>query len=214
MNNLLLFVINSLIIGVLSANNSNQCFDILNIIPISQIKSFHTMSFVETIKTNTPFSVFKCFLQESRIVNGEKSVTEKQLEIFQKCNEFNRSKFVPIGLRQLEELMELDLEKTLEHYLRGEITIGDRKNIEESIKYIADKMAQFVESSKEYKNYKDLLLRKIEELQTPRTKELLHNSNNEKRVITVASFSKSGQGSILKQFTSMFMFFWIILIFL
>lgn len=166
------------------------------------------MSFLETANTRVPADILSCYLQESLYEDNDvKSLTQNYFEIYKKCNEYIRnSPNEPIGRKHLSELMQLNIQSSLAHYMAGEIVTGNQENIKDSVKYISDKMAQFIEESKEFKDYKNIILQKLEEARNPKPsqnsfvpKKIQHNDNYENHfdhVVIASAFMKtSGQKS-------------------
>ncbi|KNC29423.1 hypothetical protein FF38_06579, partial [Lucilia cuprina] len=203
MKSLILLPILSLIMSVVTADDPQTCFHILEITPKSEIVKYSKMSFVETTNNALAADMFSCMLEKSRYNGGEKSNTEKSYDIYKKCIEFSKFTSTPIAIQQLNELIKLGLQPVYINYLRDGIKTYEIKHIKESLNYIAEKMEINIEKSLEFKNYKKFILKKLEEeeesvkvkyvgdVQGMRDQDAKEINNDEQNLFKVVAFSKN-----------------------
>ncbi|XP_037805740.1 uncharacterized protein LOC119599885 [Lucilia sericata] len=200
MKSLILLSILSRTLSMVLADDPQSCFHILETTPKSEIKKYSEMSFIETTNTALTADMFSCFLEKSRYNGGEKSNTEKSYDIYKKCIEYAKFTSTPIAIQQLNELIKLGLQPVYANYLRDGIKTYEIKHIEESLSYIADKMVISIEKSSEFKNYKKLILQKLEVEKRVKVEHVGYVqdakgiNNDEQNLVKVLAFSKnSGQ---------------------
>lgn len=117
------------------------------------------MNFQDTAYTHPATDILSCYLKESH--PGDKSITAQYFDIYKLCGDYkNRINFEPFGYHQLDELVSLGLPYNLEVYLHKKIETGNKNEIKQGLIYVQDIMGKDVELSKDYKEYKHIILMK------------------------------------------------------
>lgn len=98
--------------------------------------------------------ILSCYLDE--YYPEEKSETSQYFDVYKKCISYEKT--IKFGYGELDELVELGLPNYLEARLENQIDKKNNTLINKELANVQEKMSKAVELSREYKNYKKILL--------------------------------------------------------
>lgn len=159
-------------------------------ISIPERQVLYEMTVQETLDVSFTRNILTCLLNDYRYGRMERPEVQKYFDIYDVCVKFQRKLPKPFGKKQLSEFEQLGLDPNMIRYLNDGVMSGNRKHIYESIIYIKDSMADFIENTDEFIEYKKSILQKVNEV----------HKKHEEPLVRVAAVGRgrSGQNSNMK----------------
>lgn len=124
-----------------------------------EVQRIYQLSVQSTLIDHQALKLFKSYLQQFRC--GDKSITEQYLEVYEQCGEYMKPHVSVITLDELDELVDLGLPRELEKELNEQIKTGDSDKITRCLLRVQGTLRNDIELRDEYKNFKDAILKKL-----------------------------------------------------
>lgn len=136
-----------------------KCFCGCTELTEDEIKRIYRLSAQETLINKQACDLLHKFLERER--SGDKSEAEELLDVYEKCEEM-LSEDQLLTEDDIIILSDLGLKYNLEKDLRFQVRTGDKRNIERCLLRIQGICRNEIESSSEYKNFKEAILKKLQ----------------------------------------------------